>query len=125
MTPQDGAPCKCRAQDKCLDEYLEPGVYCQRKASNGAPDIPALIVRLRAAADAYDNYAKHDFERALLREAADVLTALSASHEALKERVVWFEKSGGVAAHTRVFEEMAKREAAEAQVAALTAPKTS
>jgi hypothetical protein len=33
-------PCKCRAQDKCLDEYLEAGVYCQRKADR--PDTTPL-----------------------------------------------------------------------------------
>ncbi len=59
-----------------------------------------------------------------LPSSARLLLSLRAEVEQLKtqlataqERIAWFEKSGGVVAHTRVFEEMHKREAAEAQLA--------
>jgi len=39
--------------------------------------------------------------------------------DALRERVAWFEASGGVAAHTEVFEQMHRAERADAEVAQL------
>jgi hypothetical protein len=84
---------------------------CPVVAAPGAPDIPALIERLRHAAhvsmvsaDNEDYYCGVTIKDALA--AADALTALSASHEALKAMQLYT---------------LQQLEAAEAQVAALTA----
>jgi cell division septum initiation protein DivIVA len=49
------------------------------------------------------------------RKAADALEAQQAEIERMTERVQWFESSGGVAAHTRVHQEIARAERAEAE----------
>jgi hypothetical protein len=58
----------------------------------------------------------------LADDAAAALAAYQQEVERLRERVRWFESSGGVAVHTRVFQEIAKREAAEARVRELEHP---
>jgi hypothetical protein len=50
-----------------------------------------------------------------------LLARFVAEIERLRERVKWFEASGGVAAHTRVFHEMARAENAEAEIERLRA----
>jgi len=62
------------------------------------PGVDTLIDRIAAAVAAIE---------ALVRE-----------RDAARERVMWFEASGGVAAHTRVFQEMARAEQAEAALTA-------
>jgi hypothetical protein len=56
-----------------------------------------------------------------LHTAYKLLESFVAQIERLRERVKWFEASGGVTAHTRVFQEMARADAAEAEVERLTA----
>ena len=48
------------------------------------------------------------------------LRAVEQARDATLERVVWFEKSGGVAAHTRVFQEIARADRAELRLTRLT-----
>jgi hypothetical protein len=69
-------------------------------------EVHNLIARLRRNPEFIGN----------IEEAAAALSAYQQEVERLRERVRWFESSGGVAVHTRVFQEIAKREAAEARV---------
>jgi hypothetical protein len=89
----------------------------------GAPDIPALIERLRTHFNDCFGCQQRGICKegeALVAEAADALTALSASHEALTQRLEltardleWWKTDRDI--------ERTKRIAAEAQVSALTA----
>jgi conjugal transfer/entry exclusion protein len=69
-------------------------------------EVHNLIARLRRNPEFIGN----------IEEAAAALSAYQDEVATLRERVRWFESSGGVAVHTRVFQEIARAEAAEARV---------
>jgi hypothetical protein len=69
-------------------------------------EVHNLIARLRRNPEFIGN----------IEEAAAALSAYQQEVATLRERVRWFESSGGVAVHTRVFQEMARAEQAEARV---------
>jgi hypothetical protein len=69
-------------------------------------EVHNLIARLRRNPEFIGN----------IEEAAAALSAYQQEVATLRERVRWFESSGGVAVHTRVFQEIARAEAAEARV---------
>jgi hypothetical protein len=75
-------------------------------------EVHNLIARLRRNPEFIGN----------IEEAAAALSAYQQEVATLRERVRWFESSGGVAVHTRVFQEIARAEAAEARVSELEHP---
>jgi hypothetical protein len=119
-----------------LDDVLSL-LTAEPEPAPGAPDIPALIAELQNRAHYYQN--RDTAEGQLFLAAADALTALSASHAALKQKASGYHRRaqqaeaaiaakdtggnslGRMLANAGYQHWKERAEAAEAQVTALTA----